>query len=221
MHGASPLIGFSSRGVDVVLDPLHDHLQGHQILAALQDDDVRKFPAGLHVLLVHGLHCGEVLGDYGLEGAATFLHVPQGPAEDADVGVRLHEDLDVEHVPEGGVLEDQDALHDDDLGGDDLHSLVGAVMIHKGIHRALNAVASLQLLQVLNQQIGIKGIGMVIIYPCPFFIGLAYLAFIVIIVADDRDLRAEMLFQVPGQGGFAGAGAAGDADKDGTHGRAS
>ena len=78
MHGASPLIGFSSRGVDVVLDPLHDHLQGHQILAALQDDDVRKFPAGLHVLLVHGLHCGEVLGDYGLEGAATFLHVPQG-----------------------------------------------------------------------------------------------------------------------------------------------
>ena len=159
--------------------------------------------------------------DDALERAAAVADVAQGAAQDAHVGVGLDENFNVEHIAQGRILENEDALDDDDLGGDDLHSLVGAVMIHKGIHRALNAVASLQLLQVLNQQIGIKGIGMVIIYPCPFFIGLAHLAFIVIIVADDRDLRAEMLFQVPGQGGFAGAGAAGDADKDGTHGRAS
>lgn len=109
----------NSRGVDVGADALHDHLQGHQIAAALQDDDVGKFAAWLHILLVHGFYRGEVLGDNGLEGPATFLHIPQSTAEDADVGIRLHKDLNVKHIPESGVLENQDALYDDNLGGED------------------------------------------------------------------------------------------------------
>ena len=34
----------------------------------------------------------------------------RSPAEDPLVRVRLHKDLDVEHIPQSGVLEDQDAL---------------------------------------------------------------------------------------------------------------
>lgn len=79
----------NSRGVDMGADALHDHLQSHQIAAALQDDDVGKFAAWLHILLVHGLYRGEVLGDDGLEGPAPFLHIPQSTAEDADVGIRV------------------------------------------------------------------------------------------------------------------------------------
>ena len=86
--------GILSVLVDVVLDALHDHVQGDEVMAALQDDDVRVFAGGLHELLVHGLDGGEVLGHHGLQGPAPVLHVPQGAAEDADVGVRLHEDLD-------------------------------------------------------------------------------------------------------------------------------
>ena len=56
----------NSRGVDVGADALHDHLQSHQIAATLQDDDVGKF--------------------------AAWLHIPQSTAEDADVGIRLHKD---------------------------------------------------------------------------------------------------------------------------------
>ena len=81
----------NSRGVDVGADALHDHLQSHQIAATLQDDDVGKFAAWLHILLVHGLYRGEVLGNDGLEGPAPmFLHIPQSTAENADVGIRLH-----------------------------------------------------------------------------------------------------------------------------------
>lgn len=83
----------NSRGVDVGADALHDHLQSHQIAATLQDDDVGKFAAWLHILLVHGFYRGEVLGDNRLERPAPFLHIPQSTAEDADVGIRLHEDL--------------------------------------------------------------------------------------------------------------------------------
>ena len=70
--------------VDMVLDPLHDHVQGHQIVAALQNHDVRVLPGGFHVLLVHGLDRGQILVHHGLKGAAPFLHVPQAAAEDAE-----------------------------------------------------------------------------------------------------------------------------------------
>ena len=67
----------NSRGVDVGADALHDHLQSHQIAATLQDDDVGKFAAWLHILLVHGFYRGEVLGDNRLERPAIPL--PFGP----------------------------------------------------------------------------------------------------------------------------------------------
>ena len=94
----------NSRGVDVGADALHDHLQSHQIAATLQDDDVGKF--------------------------AAWLHIPQSTAEDADVGIRLHKDLNVKHIPESGVLENQDALYDDNLGGEDFPGLLRAVVLH-------------------------------------------------------------------------------------------
>ena len=85
---------------------------------------------GSTYLLVHGLYRGEVLGDDGLEGPAPFLHIPQSTAENADVGIRLHKDLNVKHIPESGVLENQDALYDDNLGGEDLPGLLRAVVLH-------------------------------------------------------------------------------------------
>lgn len=207
----------NSRGVDVGADALHDHLQSHQIAATLQDDDVGKFAAWLHILLVPGLYRGEVLGDNRLERPAPFLHIPQSTAEDADVGIRLHKDLNVKHIPESGVLENQDALYDDNLGGEDFPGLLRAVVLHIRVDRAADGAALFQLLQMLDEQLCIKGGGVVIIYLGPFFQSLAVLTLIVIVMADDGDFRAEMLFQMPGEGGFAGAGTAGDTDQDGTN----
>lgn len=70
---------------------------------------------------------------------------------------------------------------------------------------------------MLDEQLRIKGGGVVIIYLGPFFQSLAVLTLIVIVMADDGDFRAEMLFQMPGEGGFAGTGAAGDPNENGAH----
>ena len=121
-----------------------------QIAATLQDDDVGKFAAWLHILLVHGLYRGEVLGDDGLEGPAPFLHIPQSTAEDADVGIRLHKDLNVKHIPESGVLENQDALYDDNLGRENFPGLLRAVVLHIRVDRAADGAALFQLLQMLG-----------------------------------------------------------------------
>lgn len=123
----------NSRGVDVGADALHDHLQSHQIAATLQDDDVGKF--------------------------AAWLHIPQSTAENADVGIRLHENFDVEHIPESGVLENQDALYDDNLGGEDFPGLLRAVVLHIRVDRATDGAALFQLLQMLDEQLRIKGGG--------------------------------------------------------------
>ena len=206
-----------SGGVDVVLDALHDHLQRHQILPAFQNDDVREFPAWLHILLVHGLDGGEILGDYGLEGAPPLLHVPQGSAENADVGICFHENLDVEHISERGILKDQDPLHNNDLGGEDLPCFGGAVMLHIGVDGTLDGAARFQFLQVFDQQIRIECSGVVVIDFGTLLQRFAVLTLIVAVMADDRDLRAEMLLQMPGEGGFAGTGAAGDPNENGAY----
>ena len=202
----------------MALDALHDHVQRHQVASAAQHHDVRVFPGGLHIHLVHGLHGGEILLRHGLEGAPALLHVPQAAAEDALVRIRLHEDLDIEHIPQGGILKDQDALHHDDPGGEDLHRPVGAVVVRVGVDRALDGPARLQLLQVPDQQIGVEGVGVVVVDSGPLLEGPALLTLVVAVVADDGDRIAEVLLQMPRQGGLAGAGAARDADQHGVHG---
>ena len=186
-------------------------------MPTLQHHDVRVLPGGFHILLVHGLDRGEVLGHHRLKGPAPLLHIPESAAEDADVGIGLHEDLDVEHIPQSGVLENQNALHDDDLVGIHRHCLVSAVVVHIGVHRALDGAACLQLFQMLDEQIRVEGAGVIVVYLGPFLIGLALLALIVAVVADDGDAVTEVFFQVPGQGGFAGTCAAGNADQNRAH----
>ena len=197
-------------------DALHDHVQRHQIVSSLQHDDVRKLAGRLHKLLVHGLHRGQVLVHHGFQRAAALLHIPQGAAQDAHVRVRLHEDLDVQQIPQLLALEDQDALHDDHLGGLDLHRLVGAVVDGVVIHGAVDRLAPLQRLQVGDHEIGVEGVGMVVVLQAALREG-AILPLVVVVVVYHADVAAEPGRQMLRQSGLAAAGAAGNADKDGVH----
>ena len=201
---------------DVVGDALHDQVQGHQVVAPLQHHDVGILPGGLHELLVHGLHRGQILGHHRLHGAPPLLHVPQGPAENAHIGVGLHEDLDIQQVPQLFILEDQDALHDDHLGGPDLHGLVGAVVQRVVIHGAVDGLARLQLFQVLDHQVRVEGVRVVVILLAALLEG-AVLPLIVVVVVHHGDIVAEPGHQVLREGGFAAAVAPGDADEEGVH----
>ena len=183
-------------------------------LCPLEHDDVRVLAARLNVLLVHGLDGREVLCDDALERAAAVADVA---AQDAHVGVGLDENFNVEHIAQGRVLENEDALDDDDLGGEDLNGLVCAVVVHIGVDGALNAAARLERLEVLNEQARFKGVGMVVVDLGALLVGLAVLPLIVAVVSDDGDGVAEMLLEMARERGLAGAGAAGDADENGAH----
>ena len=90
-------------------------------------------------------------------------------------------------------------------------------MVHVGVDRALDGAALHQLMEVLDHEVGIEGVRVVVVLAGPLLVGLAHLALIVAVVADDGDIVAEVLLQVAGQGGLAAAGAAGDADENGIH----
>ena len=165
---------------------------------------------------MHGLDGGEILLHNGLHGAASLLHIPQSPAQDAHIGVRLHKDADVHQLPQPGIVENEDALHDDHRGGPDEHRFIGAVVVGIGVYGAADSAAGLQLLQLLDHQVCIEGIGVVIVLLAAHLKG-DVLTLVVVIVMHHTDGRAEVGGQVVCQGGFAAAGAPGDADDHGIH----
>ena len=206
----------SGRG-DVVADLLGDHLYRHHVAAAFQHDDVRVLTGGLDELFVHGFDGRQVLAHDGIQGAAPLLHVPHDAAQDTDVRVGIHKDLDVHKFPEGGVRENHDAIQDDDLGGADLGGLFGAVMDGVVVDRALHGLPRQQLAEMLHEQGRFEGVRVVVVQMGPFLVGQGMVGAIVVVVVDDADVVPEGLLQALGQGGLAGAGAAGDADDHGFH----
>ena len=165
---------------------------------------------------MHGLHRGEILRDHRLHGAAALLHIAQRPAQNAHIGIGFHKNLNVQQLAQPGIVENQDTLHNDHLGGPDLQRFLRAVMQGIGVDGAVNGFAPLELFQILDHQIGVKGVGMVIILLAALF-KRQVLPFIVIIMMHHTDLCTEMGRKVLGQCGFAASGAACDADKNRVH----
>lgn len=115
-------------------------------------------------------------------------------------------------------MENEDALHNDHRCRLDENGLVSAVVIRVGVHRAADGVPVLQLPELLHHQVGVEGVGMVIVLLAALGKG-DILPLIVIVMVYHADVCAEVGGQVLRQGGFAAAGAAGDADDHGLHGR--
>ncbi len=102
---------------------------GWWFFAAVGHDDVGVALAGLHKGLVHGLDRGQVLLDHAVQAAAALLDVPHQTAQDALVGVGVHEDLIVEHGAQLRLHEGQDALHDEHRGRFNVLHFVTAVVV--------------------------------------------------------------------------------------------
>ena len=79
-------------------------------------------------------------------------------------------------------------------------------------------MARFQLTQLLHHQLGIKGVRMIVVQLAAFLVGHVVVALVVVVLIHHADLMiAEPLFQPPGQGRFAAAGAAGDAQQNNVH----
>ena len=112
-------------------------------MAAFEDDDIGILAARLNELLVHGLDGRQILCDDALERAAAVAHVAQRAAQNANIGVGLDEDLDVKHFAQPRVLENEDALDDDDLARPDELGLTCALVVGVGVDRAADGPAAL------------------------------------------------------------------------------
>ena len=75
----------------------------------------------------------------------------------------------------------------------------------------------LQLLQVLNEQVGIECIRMVEIELLPFLKRHIIMGLVVKVVAEQDNVIAQGIFQLVGQSGFTRSGTAGDSDDNSFH----
>lgn len=125
---------------DVLYLRLHD-VEGHIVEAAV-DDDVGEILRRLDVEIVHRLDRRQVLADDVLEVTAALVHIAQHAAQDALIGIGLDEDLDVEEIAQALILEDQDALDDDDLARLDDLRLLRARVARKVVDGTLDALPS-------------------------------------------------------------------------------
>jgi len=62
---------------------------------------------------VHGAHGRYVLLDHRLHRSAPFSNVTLQPADESQVGIRVHENLDIKQFPQSWLRQDQDSLHND------------------------------------------------------------------------------------------------------------
>jgi hypothetical protein len=80
----------------------------------------------------------------------------------------------------------------------------------------VDGLAALQCLQIGDHQIGVEGVGVVVVLLAPLRKG-AILPLVVVVVVYHADVVAEPGGQMLGESGLAAAGATGDADKNGVH----
>ena len=127
------------------------------------------------------------------------------------------EDLDVEDVAQLLRLEDQDALDDDDMARLDNDGFLRAVVLREIIDGAFDTVSFTQFLEVLDEQIRLKGVGVVVVDRLTLLEGQVVVRCIVVIVINHRDFVAEVVLEAIGERGLSGARAAGNADNRGFH----
>ena len=124
--------------------------------------------------------------------------------------------FDVKHFAQPRVLENEDALDDDDLARLDELGLTCALVVCVGVDRAADGLARLELLKLLDHQIGLESVGVVVILLAALFKG-PVLIFIIAVVVHDADIVAEVLLQMLGERRFARTGATCNANEDGVH----
>ncbi len=148
---------------DEGLDFLDDEVNADFVVGAFGEDDVGEAFGRLDELEVHGADGGHVLLDHLLHGAAALFDVALQAADEPQIGVGVHEDLDVHQFAQRGIFENQNAVNDDGRARLDAHHFRQAAVRGEVVRGAVNGFPGAQLADVLDQQRRINGIGMVVI----------------------------------------------------------
>ena len=111
---------------------------------------VMSRPDHVHVLLHHRVHC-----------SAPLLDIPDKPANKPNIIGRIDENLKIDELSYSLVGKHHDALEEYDLFRCQLHYFFGSSVMHKVIGGQIDAFAPLEGAQLLDDELVVKGIGMV------------------------------------------------------------
>src|SRR5690606_24064723 len=144
-------------------EPGDQDLEGDVVVATLRDDEVGPPPGGLDELLVHRAHRSVVLlADRG-ERAAALLEVAPDAAEHPDVGVGVHEDLDVELLADRRRDEGEDPLDQDHRGRHHLAGPGRPGVAAEVVDRHLDRLAGPEDPEVLGEELALEGVRMIVV----------------------------------------------------------
>ena len=93
-------------------DFLNHEIDADLVVAALRNNYVGVALGRLHEFHMHGPDRGHVLFDHRFGGAAALADVAPQPANEAQVGLGIDENLDVAKIAKAGILKYQNTFND-------------------------------------------------------------------------------------------------------------
>lgn len=163
----------------------------------------------------HGVGGGIPLRNDGGFGAASLVDVAMDTAAETDFGRGFDEDGELVAGTQGGVVQGEDSF-DDDVGGRRNRdgSVWDARVGGEVVGRDFDGVAGGEGLDVLGEEGGFEGVGMVEILVgagCGGDVGE-----IAVVQVEGQERGGELLGEFAGEGGFAGAGTASNGEEEGS-----
>ena len=123
-----------------------------------------------------------------LEGSTSRLHVATNSAKDANVGIRVDKDFNIESFPYSAVYEHQDAFYDDDRTG--RHgSCGGATRVGAEVVAGyLDAASRAERIEVFDEKLVVERIRMVVVEQLTLFKRHVGVVPVVAVVIEQCDL---------------------------------
>lgn len=130
----------------------------------------------------------------------SLRHVASDSTQDALVGIYLDKDRHITEVSQALVGKKEDAFDENHRPRLNFDGLIKAIVLGEIVRRTLDCVSALEFLEMLDEQIGFKRIGMIVVHCRALLKGSVDLFAIVVVVAKDRYLIAKASFNLVDEG---------------------
>lgn len=192
---------------------LDDEVNSNFVAAAFGNDDVGVAFGRFDKFHVHRANGAQVLLDDGFSGAAALAHIAAHAADEAEIGVGVHKDFNVQEIAKRRIFKDENAFHDQRGARFEVNGRRHTAMLREIIDGPLNSVAFAQGLYMADEQRCIERIGVIEILLGAFFDGEMRQIFVIVILLEYQNfIFGEGFDQAIGDRRLAGSGAAGNSD---------
>lgn len=192
-------------------------VDGGADIIPIRYDHVGVSPAGFDIFEVHGPRRIQVLPDDRIGGSRPFADIAQHPPDETDIGIRVDEDLDIQHRPQGGIRQHMEALDNDDRTRGQATGSGPPRVRGEIVDRDVDLLPRPQTHKVLDQGGRLEGIGVIVVDVRPVLDGeMAEIPIIRIMGYREHKLRTQSGTNFPYESGLTRPRAPRDPDDDRT-----